>query len=125
LGLDHVDQAWLKEFSVKQVERVFEVGTEAGVPPPIGGDEVEAAIGIEVGGGDAIPPTGPGFETPGGGLFEPTSIGVSAKDADRSPFGGEDQFRGAVASEIGEQSATDHAGGGEGLVEVGVPVPGA
>ena len=63
---------------------------------------------MKIAGGDAVPPTGVGFEPQltGNFLQDPFFI---MKHPDRSPFASKHQIRITVAVQIAEHRSTDHA----------------
>lgn len=93
-----------------------------GIEAPITGDEVKAAITVEVAGGESSPPAGQVGEAEIVGDLLEVAL-VVQKDAKGTPGGGQDQIGRAVGVEVGPEGSLDGANFGDGSRVGGVQDP--
>src|SRR5437870_901512 len=78
------------------------------VESPVGGDDVQLAIAIQVARRDSVPPAFEFSQTEILGDFAELAM-LIAKNADRAPFASQHQLRKTIAIQIGEDGAADQS----------------
>ena len=119
MRLDHLKISVPIKISVVHLQRFGAVALIFCVAAPVGGDNVQPAIFIEITGRHPIPPSRVRAKAPSVRHISKYST-VILKKADRSPFAGQDQINISIAIDIAEQSCADQANVFQELVVAGI-----
>ena len=114
-GFDDVGAAGVVEVAVVEAGGVGGVGVVGGVEAEVGGDEVEVAVVVEVGGVEAVPPSGMGGEARGDGGIDEGAFLVEV-EFEGAPFVSDEEVGPGVVIEVAPEGGGDEAGGGEGVL---------
>ena len=112
MGFEQVDAAGAVEVAVVEAQGLIAMPFVSGILAPVRGEDIHASIAVHIAGGDAVPPASEWFHTECFGDLEVTAARVAAKDPERAPVAGQDEFGDGVAVEVAENGAADHSEAG-------------